>query len=100
MSLVCLSLLGAPELEEKLLDHLLQHPQELNFTSQACASHGGHLVDGLDAAEQVLGRARAQLVQVTLPDTQAQSLLEELGKLFQGTGLRYWVTPVLHEGVW
>jgi hypothetical protein len=50
MSLVCLSLLGAPALEEKLLDQLLQSPHDLTFTSQSCASHGGHSHDGLDVS--------------------------------------------------
>ncbi len=98
MSLVCLSLLGAPALEEKLLDQLLQSPHDLTFTSQSCASHGGHSDDGLDASEQVLGRARAVLVQVLVPETVARQLLHDLGALFNGSGLRYWLTPVLEEG--
>lgn len=103
MSLVCLSLLGAPALEEKLLDQLLQSPHDLTFTSQGCASHGGHSDDGhihggLNASEQVLGRARAVLVQVLVPESVARQLIDDLGELFSGSGLRYWLTPVLEEG--
>lgn len=98
MSLVCLSLLGAPALEEKLLDQLLQSPHDLTFTSQGCASHGGHSDDSLDASEQVLGRARAVLVQVLIPESIARQLIDDLGVLFSGSGLRYWLTPVLEEG--
>lgn len=99
MSLVCLSLLGAPALEEKLLDQLLQSPHDLTFTSQPCASHGGHPHDGLDASEQVMGRAHDLLVQVLVTDVIARQLLQELHALFKGTGLRYWLTPVIEEGV-
>lgn len=113
MSLICLSLLGAPALEEKLLDQLLQSTHDLTFTSQNCASHGGHGDDihshgghihgghihgGLDASEQVLGRARAVLVQVLVPESIARQLIADLGVLFRGSGLRYWLTPVLEEG--
>ncbi len=98
MSLVCLSLLGAPALEEKLLDHLLQSPHDLTFTSQVCASHGGHSHHSLDVSEQVLGRARAVLVQVLIPETVSRQLLADLSASFSGSGLRYWVTPVLQEG--
>ncbi len=103
MSLVCLSLLGSPALEEKLLDQLLRSPHDLTFTSQSCASHGGHSQDGhihggLDASEQVLGRARAVLVQVLVPETLARQLLQDLEALFSGSGLRYWLTPVIEEG--
>ncbi len=101
MSLVCLSLLGSPALEEKLLDQLLRSPHDLTFTSQTCASHGGHNQDGhggLDASEQVLGRARAMLVQVLVPETLARQLLQDLEALFGRSGLRYWLTPVIEEG--
>ncbi len=98
MSLVCLSLLGSPALEEKLLDQLLRSPHDLTFTSQTCASHGGHSHDGLDASAQVLGRARAVLVQVLVPETLARQLLQDLEALFSGSGLRYWLSPVIEEG--
>ena len=106
MSLVCLSLLGSPALEEKLLDQLLRSPHDLTFTSHSCASHGGHSQDGhgghihggLDASEQVLGRARAVLVQVLVPEALARQLLQDLEALFSGSGLRYWLTPVIEEG--
>lgn len=98
MNLVCLSLLGSPALEEKLLDQLLRSPHDLTFTSQTCASHGGHSHDCLDPSEQVLGRARAVLVQVLVPETLARQLLQDLEALFSGSGLRYWLTPVIEEG--
>lgn len=97
MTKVCLSLLGSPELEEKVLDQLLLSPHTHTFTSQACASHGGHLAD-LDATEQVLGRADAVFIQVVLDADKTDALLNDLKRLFPGSGLRFWLTPVLQEG--
>ncbi len=97
MTKVCLSLLASPELEEKLLDQLLLSPHTQIFTSQNCASHGGHLTD-LDATEQVLGRAHAVLIHVLLGADKADQLLDDLRRLLPGSGLRFWLTPVLQEG--
>lgn len=97
MTNVCLSLLVNPEAEEALLDQLLLNPNSPVFTSQTCASHGGHIGD-FDPLEQVLGRAQSVLVQVLLDDEQAQMLIAELRRLFAGTGLRYWLSPVLRVG--
>jgi hypothetical protein len=94
---ICLSLLGSPELEEKVLDHLLFSPHTQTFTSQACASHGGCTTD-FDASEQVLGRANAVLIQVLLDSDKTEPLLDDLKRLFPGSGLRFWLTPVLQEG--
>lgn len=97
MAEVCLSLLGAPALEEKLLDVLLMHPSIATFVSQRAASHGGH-PDALNASEQVQGRGDAVLVQALLEDTEAETLLSDLRRGLSGSGLRYWLTPVLGEG--
>ncbi len=97
MADVCLSLLGAPELEEKLLDRLLMTPVIATFTSQSAASHGGHPAE-LDPTEQVLGRGHAVLVQAVLDESDAQALLADLCQVFAGSGLRYWLCPVLSQG--
>lgn len=97
MTDVQLTLLGEPELEEKLLDELLLHPAAPTFVSQRVASHGGHPAE-MSAGEQVLGRADAVLVQALLEPDGAQRLLADLGRRFAGSGLRYWLTPVLSGG--
>lgn len=97
MADVCLYLLGAPELEEKLLDRLLMTPVIATFTSQNAASHGGHPAE-LDPGEQVLGRGRAVLVQAVLDERDAQALLADLQQVFAGSRLRYWLCPVLAQG--
>lgn len=97
MADICLSLLGNPEIEEKLLDSLLLSPLVRGFASQPAASHGDQ-PSSLDASEQVLGRADAVLIQVFMAHADTDALLNNLRKTFQGTGLRYWLTPVLTSG--
>ncbi len=97
MSDVCLTLLGSPEVEEKLLDHLLMSPFANTFTSQPAASHGGHL-SGLDPREAVLGRSDAVLIQVLVGADEAQRLVDDLRQSIKGAGVRYWLTPVLAQG--
>lgn len=97
MTDLCLSLLAAPELEEKLLDCLLLNPVIETFASQVAASHGGHLTD-LDANEQVLGRGDAVLIHVVLAADDLDAVIAELRKKFNGSKMRYWLCPVLMQG--
>ncbi|NQD38265.1 DUF3240 family protein [Permianibacter sp. IMCC34836] len=97
MTDVCLFLLGAPELEEQLLDQLLLHPLIRTFTSQAIASHGVHPSE-LDASEQVLGRGDGVLIQAVLAGSDADALLTDLRRQLAGSKLRYWLCPVLTQG--
>ena len=46
----------------------------------------------------MLGRAFATQVQVVIPDADRQALLTNLHQQFAGTGLRYWITPVVEAG--
>jgi len=96
MSEFCLTLLCLPAIEEKLLDVLLMSDVKV-FTSTPTAEHG---LDqrNLDPMEQVLGRARATQVQAIIATADKEPLLEALRRQFSGTGLRYWVTPVIEAG--
>ena len=97
MSDLCLTVLCPPAVEEKLLDLLLLSPNAAVFTSTPTAAHG--LAFGsLNQTEQVLGRAFATQVQVVIPDADRQALLTSLHQQFEGTGLRYWITPVIEAG--
>ena len=97
MSELCMTLLCPPEVEEKLLDLLLMSSNVAVFTSTATAAHGlAH--EHLDQMEQVLGRAHATQVQVIIGGADKTLLIDALRLQFSGTGLRYWVTPVLEAG--
>jgi len=92
------SILCSPDVEEKLLDQLLVAFADDVFTSTPTFGHGvAHAA--LSTAEQVLGRARATMVLILLKQDEWPALKALLVGGFAGTGLRYWLTPVLEEGV-
>lgn len=94
---ICLTLLCPSMLEEKLLDMLLISPEITMFTSSQTAAHGlSHA--RLNASEQVLGRAFVTQVQVLLLLKDQTAILAKIGQQFAGTGLRYWMTPVIAAG--
>lgn len=97
MSELCLTLLCPPTLEEKLLDMLLITPAVSLFTSASAAAHGTSN-EQLSATEQVLGRALATQIQVLFSSADKESLLASIQQQFSGTGLRYWIAPVLEHG--
>lgn len=97
MSELCMNLLCPPAVEERLLDLLLMLPNVAVFTSTSTAAHGLTVPD-LSQAEQVLGRARATEVRVIIRAEDSQALLQELRQRLTGTGLRYWLTPIIETG--
>lgn len=98
MADICLTLLCAPQVEEKVLDLLLVSPDVKLFTSTASAVHGlDH--KQLDQTGQVLGRSRAIQIQAIADAGALQGLLDGLRGQLAGATLRYWVTPVAAMGV-
>ncbi len=97
MSDLCLVLSIPPSVEEKLLDLLLMSSGATVFTSTATAAHGLAL-GTMSQTEQVMGRAHATEIRVVLPEAEKTALLEHIRRQFAGTGLRYWVMPVIDAG--
>lgn len=97
MSELCLTLLCPTTLEEKVLDAILMMPEIAVFTSTPTAAHG--LSHGrLNAAEQVMGRALVTQIQAFLMLANRDAVLASIHEQFAGTGLRYWITPVIEAG--
>ena len=97
MSRFCLVLLGAPSLEEKLLDVLLDAVGDEVFTSIPTFSHGtAH--GRLSSVEQVMGRSAAVQVQILVTEQEMTDLVQRLRDEFRGTGLRYWASALAAEG--
>jgi hypothetical protein len=97
MSELCLTLLCPPALEERVLDLLLMTPEVAVFTSTAAAAHGlSHA--RLSANEQVLGLAVMTQVQALLTLADRDRVLASLKRELAGTGLHYWLTPVIEAG--
>ena len=97
MSDLCLTLLCPPALEERVLDALLMTPEIAVFTSTPAAAHGlSHA--RLNANEQVLGLAVMTQIQALLMQADRDCVLAGLKQKFAGTGLHYWLTPVIEAG--
>ena len=97
MSRFCLVLLGAPSLEEKLLDVLLDAVGDEVFTSIPTFSHGtSH--GRLSSVEQVMGRSAAVQFQILVTEQEMTDLVQRLREEFRGTGLRYWASPLALDG--
>ena len=97
MSELCLTLLCPPALEERVLDLLLMMPEIAIFTSTRAAAPGlSH--ERLSATEQVLGLAVMTQVQALLTQAERASVLTHLKRELVGTGLHYWITPVIEAG--
>jgi hypothetical protein len=96
---VCLTLVASREIRDELIDHLAEQPDLVpGFTASDAEGHGPN-VRLHSAAEQVKGRADRVLVRIVLDDVAAAELITRIEQAFAGSGLVYWITPVLSSGV-
>lgn len=92
-----LILVSVPELEEDIVDWLLERQEISGFTSNPI--HGqSHEQRKLTIIEQVIGRQRRVMFHIHLKPDTLTPVLESLRKEFSGTGLDYWVIPVIESG--
>ena len=94
----CLTMILAPTLEEQVLDLLLIAPETSAFTSLPIFGHGTSPAD-LSTAEQVLGRTRQIQLQLILSREDADALITRLRQQLPGTGIFFWLSPVLERGM-
>lgn len=85
-------------LEEEIVDCLLTLESEHGFSSFPVYSHD-HRNIGLSLAEQVTGRQKKVRFQMYVPEQWLVALLDQLKGEFAGSGIRYWVMPVVESGV-
>jgi len=85
-------------LEEAIVDSLLMLESEHGFSSFAVSSHD-HKNEGLSLAEQVTGRQKKIRFQMYVPEQGLAALLAQLRAEFSGSGIKYWVLPVIENGV-
>jgi len=95
--LFLLTLIAEPALEEPMVDWLLENETRFGFTSSRVDGHSSQL-EGLTLAEQVAGRKRQQRFQLCVEKPVLDRLMERLRMDFSGTGIRYWIIPVIEEG--
>ena len=87
-----------PSLEEMMVDSLLLLESEHGFSSFQVNAHH-HDNKGLSLTEQVTGRQKRIRFQMYVPVEELSVLLEHLRQEFSGSGIQYWVSPVLENGV-
>ena len=92
-----LSLVVAPGVEDAMVDWLLENKHVSGFTSYSINGHGASL-HSMTAAERVAGHRRMILFQSYLPRKRANTLLVELKTDFEGSGIHYWMTPLIQGG--
>lgn len=97
MDKLCICLVCAAEIEEKVLDMLLARFGAEIFISSPTFSHGT-AAGRLSALEQVLGRSHSVRIQILLNGENAEVLRRTLHAEFAGTGIRYWAVPLAFEG--
>ncbi|BBL73750.1 DUF3240 family protein [Methylomagnum ishizawai] len=92
-----LTLICPPGLEEPLVDWLLESLPDHGFSTFPVSGHSSRH-QGLSLAEQVAGRKRQVRFELHAPEAELFRLVERLTTEFAGTGLHYWMTPVLAQG--
>lgn len=85
-----------PGLEEAMVDCLLTFETAQGFSSFPVNAHD-HRNEGLSLAEQVTGRQRKIRFQMYIDKEHVSALLTKIKADFTGSGLHYWVVPVLEH---
>ncbi len=85
-------------LEEVIVDCLLTFESEYGFSSFPVYAHD-HRNEGLSLAEQVSGRQKRLRFQMYVDEQALSALLARLRQEFSGAGIRYWVLPVVDNGL-
>ncbi|QWF70701.1 DUF3240 family protein [Methylomonas paludis] len=86
-----------PSLEETLVDCLLGLDNVLKFSSFSSNAHD-HLLQDLSLVEQVTGRQRKISFQIHVDKSGVAELINRLKTEFSGSGLHYWVIPIIVHG--
>ena len=86
-----------PLLEEAVVDCLLAIESADGFSSLTVNAHVNDHTH-MSLAEQVAGTQRQMRFQMYLPEQQLSVLIQQLKQHFSGSGIHYWVLPVLESG--
>jgi hypothetical protein len=85
-------------LEEMAVDCLLALEPEHGFISFPVSVHH-HKSKGLSLSEQVRGCQKKICFQMDVPVQELPALLGLLRQEFSGSGIQYWVLPVIENGI-
>ncbi len=94
----CLTLVCHSTLEERLVEHLLEHPEWINGFVLNKAEGGSQKERLPSMLEQVRGRSQRIVFQIVMNLDEAHELVEHL-KLEEANPLiAYWISPVIEFG--
>lgn len=96
-NLVQLTLCCAPDVANEVVDFLLQALEDTTFQSFPGRTHGLH-DQSMSVFEQVAGYKEQMIFTVEVSAARAEALLGDLRAAMGGSGLQYWVVPVLESG--
>lgn len=85
-------------LEEMVVDCLLTFGAEAEFSSFPVNAHD-HINAGLTLNEQVTGRQKKIRFQMYVPESGVDAFLAKLKTELSGSGIHYWILPVVAQGV-
>lgn len=86
-----------PQLEEEIVDWLLEQYEISGFTSNQIYGNSREQRK-LSVVEQVIGRQRSVMFHIHLKADVLDQVIIRLREEFAGTGLEYWVMPVIQAG--
>lgn len=92
-----LVLIVTPSIESAVIDWLLERDDITGFTSMPTNGHGVS-VHSMTIEEQVAGRQKQIMFQMHLPEAVASDILMAAQQSFSGSGMHYWLSPVLSAG--
>ncbi|MEQ1590388.1 MAG: DUF3240 family protein [Gallionella sp.] len=94
----CLTLVCHHSVEERLVDHLLEHPEWVRgFT--ALKMEGGSQQEKLSSMmEQVRGRSQRVQLQTVMNLDDAHELVACMKQAEHNPEMAYWITPVIEFG--
>ena len=94
----CLTLACHRSLEERLVSHLLEHPEWV-YGFVMFKAEGGSQKEKLPSMiEQVRGRSQRATIQVVMNLEDARALVEHLKQEESNPEIAYWITPVIEFG--
>ncbi len=94
----CLTLVCHRSLEERLVDHLLAHPEWVYGFSISKAEGGSQKEKLPSMIEQVRGRSQRVTFQSVMNLDDARALVAHLKQEESNPEIAYWITPVIEFG--
>lgn len=94
----CLTLVSHRTMEERLVNHLLEHPEWVHGFVMHLAEGGSQKEKLPSMIEQVRGRSQRVVFQAVMDLADARALVAHLKQIESNPEIAYWITPVIDFG--